>query len=191
MSDIPDRQPRATLALIALLALVFARLVMVEGSTDIDVDTIVTFGGLVPPEWMGHDYWRLLSAGFLHFSAMHLVANGVCLLAWGTPLERMIGAPRLVLLFLVAIVAGNLVSLFSRNELFVGAGASGGTSGLLGALLIAWLARRIPVPASFFAINIGLNVALAVLMPGIDWQAHLGGFLAGMALMGPLLRRPG
>ncbi|MFY8155748.1 MAG: rhomboid family intramembrane serine protease, partial [Rhabdaerophilum sp.] len=64
-----------------------------------------------------------------------------------------------------------------------------GTSGLLGALMGLWFLGRIGVPASFFVINIGLNIGVALFAPGVDWQAHLGGFLVGLAL-GMLLATP-
>lgn len=168
--------------IIILNVLAFAGLVLMEGDVSISVKTIVTFGGLVPLEWLDGEYWRFLAAGFLHFGPMHIVTNGICLIAWGIPLERMFGTIRLLILYLGSIVAGACGSIFLHADPFVSAGASGGTSGLLGGLLALQLLGRIGLPISFFMVNIGLNIAVALFAPGIDWQAHLGGFAGGIIL---------
>ena len=172
--------PPVTGIFLAIIVLVYGLLAFNEGSLDISGETIAEWGGIMPFEWLKDQYWRLLAAGFLHFSLMHGMANIICLLAWGVPLERLFGSLWLGVLFPVAIVAGSLTSILMRSEPFIGAGASGGTSGLLGALFMLWILRKIWMPASFFAINIGLNIAIALFAPGVDWQAHLGGFVAGM-----------
>jgi membrane associated rhomboid family serine protease len=94
-------------------------------------------------------------------------------------------------MFLASIIGGSFLSVAMHEAPFIGAGASGGVSGLLGALMGLWFLRRIGVPASFFVINIGLNIAVALFAPNVDWQAHLGGFLTGMVLALVLAPRPG
>jgi rhomboid protease GluP len=59
-------------------------------------------------------------------------------------------------------------------------GASAATSGILGALLCLWILGKIDLTASFFATNIGLNVALTLMDARINWVAHLVGFTAGL-----------
>lgn len=190
--SVPALPPRpvATLAFVAAIALVYAALVLADGHFDIGAETIVDFGGIIPFRYMGDEYWRLLTAGFLHFGPLHLVTNVICVLAWGVPLERMFGPARFAVLLLLSIVGASLASILSRSEVFIGAGASGGASGLLGALFLLWLRRRLMLPASYFGINIGLNIVLAVMVPGIDWQAHAGGFATGALLMAVLSLRP-
>ncbi|MFY8115558.1 MAG: rhomboid family intramembrane serine protease [Rhabdaerophilum sp.] len=183
----PRGMPLATGIFLAANALVYLGLVVAEGGLDMSTRTIAAWGGLVPLEWLDGQYWRMLTAGFLHFGLMHLVANAICLIAWGVPLERGLGPSRMVILFLGSILAGSIGSLFLHSEPFISAGASGGASGLLGALFAFWLLRDIALPASFFAINIGLNIAVTIFVPGIDWQAHLGGF-AGGAILALILR---
>lgn len=174
--------PPVTGALLGANALIYALMAVASGGLDIDPRLIAQTGGLVPVEWLDGAWWRLLTAGFLHFGLMHLMANGICLLAWGVPLERFFGSARMLVLFLGAIIAGSATSLALHDDPFIGAGASGGVSGLLGALLLLRLTGFASLPGSFFVINIGLNVAIALFAPGIDWQAHLGGFLGGMML---------
>lgn len=186
--DEPRGMPAATGIFLGLNVLVYIGLVMAEGGLDMSARTIAGWGGLVPLEWLDGQYWRLITAGFLHFSLMHLIANSICLIAWGVPLERGLGAFRMAVLFLGSILAGSIGSLFLHQEVFISAGASGGASGLLGALFVFWLRRDIMLPASFFLINIGLNIAVTMFVPGIDWQAHLGGFIGG-AILGMMLRR--
>lgn len=181
--------PPATGTFLAVIVAVYALLAFSGGDLDIDPELILAWGGIVPLKWLDAQYWRLLAAGFLHFSLMHIMANTICLLAWGVPLERLMGSLRLTILLLGSIVTGSVASVLMHQEVFVGAGASGGTSGLLGALFLLWALRVIVIPASFFAINIGLNVAVALFVPGIDWQAHLGGFLGGAALAGLIVLR--
>lgn len=179
--------PPATGLFLAANILAFIALAATQGGTDMSPRLIVEFGGLVPLQWLDGQYWRLLSYGFLHFSLMHITVNSICLLAWGVPLERMMGSGRLAFLYLGSVIIAGAGSILMRTGPFVSAGASGGVSGLLGALFLLYVLRKIAMPGSFFAINIGLNIAVALFTPGIDWQAHLAGFLGGMVLVGLMI----
>lgn len=161
---------------------IYAALALENGDLSIGARTIIQWGGLLPEQYMEVEPWRYLTAGFLHVSLLHIVANMICLLAWGVPLERGLGTMKFLLLFVASILGGSFLSVVMHEAPFVGAGASGGTSGLLGALMAQWMLRRLDVPASFFVINIGLNIGVALFAPGVDWQAHLGGFVTGLVL---------
>lgn len=174
--------PPATGTILGINLVAYVALVFMEGDPSPSARLVGNFGGLLPLDWMGDQYWRFLTAGFLHFGLAHLMANMICLIVWGIPLERMLGAWRFLMIYLGAVMLGGLVSVLLHDGPFVGAGASGGTSGLLGALLALTVLKRIRMPLSFFALNIGLNIVIALITPGVDWQAHLGGFLGGMAL---------
>ncbi|MBN8533048.1 MAG: rhomboid family intramembrane serine protease [Rhizobiales bacterium] len=191
MRDIRRRRTPGVWLIMALNALVFLGLAALQGGFNMSPRLIAEWGGILPIQWMEGEPWRYLTAGFLHFGPLHITANMICLLAWGVPLERLFGTGRFVILFLGSIVAGSIGSVMMHAGPFVGAGASGGVSGLLGALLMLQLTRFVAIPASFFLTNFALNVAVALLAPGVDWQAHLFGFLGGMALTGlmVLLRR--
>ncbi|PPD14825.1 MAG: hypothetical protein CTY25_08475 [Methylobacterium sp.] len=183
-ADEPQRLapiPGFWLVLIANVA-IYGALVMADGDLSIGVRTLIQWGSLLPEQYMEQEPWRYLTAGFLHFGLVHIVANMICLLAWGVPLERGLGTMKFLLLFVASILGGSLLSVAMHEAPFVGAGASGGTSGLLGALMAQWMLRRLDLPASFFVINIGLNIAVALISPSVDWQAHLGGFLTGLVL---------
>jgi membrane associated rhomboid family serine protease len=166
--------------------IVFLAMANEQGAFSMSPELVVEWGAIVPARWMQGEYWRLLAAGFLHFGPMHLIANMICLVAWGVPLERGLGFVRFLVLFIVSILSGAVATMTLHSGIFVGAGASGGTSGLLGALLMLAFFRYVRLPLSFFLINIGLNIAVAVMMPSIDWKAHLFGFLGGFLVV-PLL----
>lgn len=181
--------PRAIAAILIAIAVAYAVTAFLGQSLAISGRLLVLAGGLVPLQWLDGAFWRFLSYGFLHGNLMHLLANATCLLAWGIPLERLLGAWRFMLLYLGAIVAGGLASVFTRDDVFVLIGASGGTSGLLGALFALRLLGRSGLPASFFAINIGLNIGLTLLLPDIDWRSHVGGVIAGAVIGAAFLPR--
>lgn len=173
---------------LALNVVAYVVLVLSEGDFTISPDTMLAFGALVPLAHLDGEYWRLFSYGFLHFSPMHIIANGICLIAWGVPLEGWLGARRMALLYLASIIIAGAGSCLLQSGPTVTAGASGGVSGLLGALFVLYALRLVTLPASFFLINIGLNIGVALLVPGIDWQAHLFGFLGGGVVMLLLIR---
>jgi membrane associated rhomboid family serine protease len=177
------RRYPVVMLVLALNAIIYLVLVVTEGDFTISAETMLGFGALVPREWISGEYWRLISYGFLHFSLMHIAANSICLIAWGVPLEGWLGARRIALLYLASILLGGLGSFLLQSEPTVAAGASGGVSGLLGALFALYLLRIVRLPASFFVINIGLNIAVPFLVPGIDWQAHLFGFAGGALVL--------
>ena len=132
------------------------------------------------------DYWRLLSAVFLHFDLGHIMSNMVMLWILGPHLAREMKPGPFLLTFLVAGVAGNVVSHVLSPSVAVKAGASGSIAGILGAL--AGLAlpggRNRPrgsrpswqvlgAMAAIYGMAIGFG-------PGRDNTAHLGGLLAGI-----------
>lgn len=173
--------------IMAVNALAFMGLAALQGGFNMSPRLVADWGGILPVQWMEGEPWRYLTAGFLHFSPLHIAANMLCLLAWGVPLERLFGTWRFVVLFLGSIIVGSIGSVMMHAGPFVGAGASGGVSGLLGALLMLRVMRFVAIPPSFFLINFGLNIAVALLAPGVDWQAHLFGFLGGLALTALML----
>jgi rhomboid protease GluP len=127
-----------------------------------------------------HEYWRLLASGFLHTGLIHLATNMLCLVLWGGLLEKRIGPSYFLLIYVCAVIAGGIVSNATHSGPYLSVGASGGISGVLGALLCLWILGKIDLTASFFVANIGLNIALGATAARIDWGAHLGGFAAGL-----------
>jgi rhomboid protease GluP len=154
------------------------------------------WGANFGPATQGGEWWRLLSAVFVHFSLIHIAVNMWALWDVGRMMERVLGRWRFVVLYLGAGVVGNLVSLAMHGQPRVSGGASGAIFGLYGALLaFLWRERRSIDPFDFRWLFVGalvfsaLMLLLGFFLPGIDNAAHGGGLLAG-ALLGGLLRRP-
>jgi rhomboid protease GluP len=168
-----------TIVLIIINILVFLWLTVNGGSTN--TATLVTYGAKYTPLIVAGQWWRLLTAGFLHIGIQHLVINMLTLYFLGLYLESILGSVRMLLVYLMSIIGGNVLSaVLAANS--VSAGASTGIFGLFGAFiflgaefhenpLIHQLARQ-------FLILVIFNL-VADLMPGIDMAGHVGGLVAG------------
>ena len=167
---------------------------------------MVPWGAVFGPSIaIDHEYWRLVTAMFLHFGAMHLVLNMWCLIGNGPMIERFFGHRTFAAIYLLSGLGGSIASLWA-HPLAICAGASGAIFGILGALLGFALARRGDIPAeSLGPLHSGAgafvlyNLLFGMLDPRIDTAAHLGGlatgFVAGLLLAPPTvpgrsLRRP-
>jgi rhomboid protease GluP len=147
----------------------------------------LAWGANFGPATQDGEWWRLGSAMFLHFGAIHLALNLWALWDGGQLVERMYGHARFAGIYFASGLAGNLLSLVAHRGLAVSGGASGAIFGIYGALLIfLWRERRNLHPQEFrwffwgasgFA---GITLVLGLLITGIDNAAHIGGFLAGI-----------
>ena len=100
---------------------------------------------------LGHQWWRLLTATFVHVGLLHIATNMWCLWNLGLLGEPLLGPVGLVAVYLITGIAGNLLSLCS-NVLFrdyssVGAGASGAVFGIAGILIVLLSNKKLPIPA--------------------------------------------
>lgn len=150
------------------------------GGPDAPSALLYRYGGMYSFAIARHEYWRLLAYGFLHVNFIHLTMNMLCLVLWGGHLERRVGPAYFLIIYLCAMVFGAVVGNGIHSTPYLTVGASGATSGILGALLCLWILGKLDVRFDFFAINIGLNIALALGNSRIDWGVHLGGFAAGL-----------
>jgi membrane associated rhomboid family serine protease len=166
--------------LIAANVLIYGLCLAQTGMVAIPPDILLRDGAMYSSAIGRHEYWRLFSYGFLHANLFHLTANMICLALWGGHLERRVGAFYFIVIYVCALVAGALVSNATHSGPYLTVGASAAISGVLGALLSLRILARVDLPANFFVVNIGLNVALAFGNSSIDWGAHLGGFAVGM-----------
>jgi len=147
---------------------------------------LVRLGANVPALVREGQWWRLVTAGFLHGNLTHIALNGMALMSVGALLEKLVGPTRLLVVALVAGIAGNLASAwFGGGAMSVG--ASSCVFGLLGALLVVQLGKQASLPPQLvvsrrqWVFLLGVNAAISFL-PGIDLSAHAGGFAAGAAL---------
>lgn len=156
----------------------------------------LAWGANFGPAVQDGEWWRLGSALFLHFGAIHLAVNLWALWDSGQLVERMYGHARFVGIYFSSGLAGNLLSLVAHKGLAVSGGASAAIFGVYGALLVfLWRERGNLHPQEFrwlfwgaagFAV---VTIALGFLVTGIDNAAHIGGFMAGM-LGGIILAQP-
>ncbi|UGX91054.1 rhomboid family intramembrane serine protease [Bradyrhizobium barranii subsp. barranii] len=150
------------------------------GSPAAPAELLYRYGGMYSGAIARHEYWRLLAYGFLHVNFVHLTMNMLCLVLWGGHLERRVGPAYFLIIYLCAMVFGGVIGNGIHSTPYLTVGASGATSGILGALLCLWILGKLDVRFDFFAINIGLNIAFALGNSRIDWGVHLGGFAAGL-----------
>lgn len=182
--------PPMTRLLIALNVLVFV--VMLFGGAGFwhSPNTVqLTWGANFAPATADGQWWRLVSAMFLHFGALHLGMNMLALWDGGKLVERMFGAVRFLVIYLISGVGGNLLSLVIQGNDAVSGGASGAIFGIYGALLVyVWFARRQMQAQEFRWLFWGallfsaLTIAMGYIIPGIDNSAHIGGFVTGIVM---------
>ena len=141
---------------------------------------LFTHGALYRDAIHDGQYWRLLAAGFLHANPIHLVLNMICLVSWGGLLEKRVGPFYFIIIYFCSLVAGSAASIHGHSVNYIGVGASGALSGLVGALLCLFILDKIRLSVYFFVGAIGLNTVLMASVPRVDWWSHLGGFTAGM-----------
>jgi len=198
-----------TIALIALNVLAFF-LELGQGSEGA-LQSFITAWGVVPREYsVGHDipptiplpYWStLITSMFLHGGWMHLGGNMLYLWIFGDNLERVMGAARYAAFYLVCGIAAGLAHiLFAGGSAVPSVGASGAISGVLGGYLLLFPQNRVKVltrggVASVPAIVVlGMWIVIQLVSQlgsiantsqggGVAYMAHIGGFVAGMALV--------
>jgi len=125
------------------------------------------------------DWWRLITAPFLHYGPVHLGLNMLVLWFIGPALEEYFGRWRYLLLYLVAGLAGSAGALIlSPNALTVG--ASGAIWGLMGAAVLLE-ARKIYVFGGQAMGLVVFNLIFTLLIPGISIGGHIAGGIGGAA----------
>lgn len=147
---------------------------------------IYQYGGVYPTLLAEeHQWWRLLTAGFIHFGVEHLLNNMVILCCMGSRVERMVGHLRMFIIYLLSLIGGSLLSygmMLFTGDYAVSAGASGAIFGLIGGFL--WMVIRnkgqidgITVRGILFMILISVYYGFSA--GGIDNWGHIGGLIAG------------
>jgi rhomboid protease GluP len=148
-------------------------------------DDVLKWGADYGPYITAGQWWRPLTAMFVHGGAPHLCMNMLVLMQIGPLVERLLGNRRFAVVYLISGLCASLASIV-WNPYAVSAGASGAILGVFG-VLIAYLARyhgSIPPEVSkplrkSAAIFVVLNVALGLLLKRVDVAGHVAGFLAG------------
>jgi rhomboid protease GluP len=188
----------ATCVLIAINAIVFGVEVWAGGAED--SETLFRLGGLVPEVVVAGQWWRLVSAMFLHAGLLHLALNMLGFYYLGTFVEAVLGIPKFLIAYFfcgigsMGILTAKAVFTGSLGELSVGAsGAILGLIGVVGAIsLKGWRHENAKVAAKQFRwvlFCVGLQAAFDLVTPQVSFLGHLSGaalgFLVGLVLFNP------
>ena len=190
------RMNAVTLGLIALNVGVYLAELALGGQQDGTNNTIFNHGALFLPLVASGDWWRLMTAAFLHFGIFHLAVNMYSLYWVGSLLEHVIGRWKFLLLYLASGLAGSAGALIvTPNAVTVG--ASGAIFGILGALYVLERHGHIASNgqiAGLIVLNLVITFAFSGFAFGnatgfqISLGGHLGGLLAGVLAMWLLLQ---
>lgn len=149
---------------------------------DINIYTLIEMGAKINPLINRGEFYRIITAAFLHGGLIHIFFNMSALNIIGKEVEGIFGSKKFLLIYILSAIGGNLFSyLFSPNSISVG--ASGAIFGLLGAMFIFGLKERYRIGKAYvknIIQTIGLNVILGITIPNIDNFAHLGGLIIGI-----------
>ncbi len=177
-----------TYGIIALNSAFFLLSIFISGDiVDINLNTLVNLGALYGPlVVLKGEWWRLVTAMFLHGGMTHILMNMVSLYIIGRGMELYFSKAAYLSVYLFAGLLGGMASLYMHPE-SVGIGASGAIFGVFGALAGFFLAHREQIAShgreimKDFAVILGLNLVLGLSIPSIDMSAHMGGLAVGFA----------
>ena len=124
------------------------------------------------------EYWRLVTAGFLHAGFFHLAFNMLALWILGGMLEPALGRFRFGLVYFVSLLAGSFGALLLEPDAPT-VGASGAIFGLMGAAVVVMRHAGISPMESGLGLWIGLNLLITFTVPNISIGGHIGGLLGG------------
>jgi membrane associated rhomboid family serine protease len=171
-------EPRLTYVLIGICVAAYLGELLSGGGVGGE-GTLFDEGALWRGAIQDSEYWRLVTAGFLHDGLAHLLFNMLGLWILGTMLEPAIGTPRFAVIYFVSLLMGSFGALLQED---VGAtvGASGAVFGLMGATAVVMWNRGLNLLESGLGLWIGLNLVISFL-PGlnISWGGHIGGLIGG------------
>lgn len=144
--------------------------------------------GLYGPAVAAGEWWRLITAGFLHSGLLHIGFNMFALYVLGPGLENILGRLRYVALYAAGLTAASVGALL-LSPLALTVGASGAIFGLMGATIIGQRSMGINPWRSGIIGWVVINLVFTLVVPGISIGGHLGG-LAGGLIAGLVLFRP-
>jgi membrane associated rhomboid family serine protease len=169
-------EPRVTVVLIVACAVLFLATNGFSGGsgklwTDLYLDG--------PDIHFGHDYWRLVTSGFLHSGPIHILFNMYLLWLLGNLLEPTLGSGRFAALYFTALLWGAFGALVVQPDVQT-VGASGAVFGLMGAAAVEQRARGINPFQTDIGVLIVLNLVLSFVLSNISIGGHIGGLVGGI-----------
>jgi rhomboid protease GluP len=184
--SLPVHKPIVTYVLLAAIGIAFLLEMLLGGSTS--MATLYMMGAQVNREVANGDYWRLLTAMFLHIGPMHLAFNAFALYSLGADLERYYGSVRFALIYFLSGLIGGVLYFVVGPPNVLSAGASGAVFGIVGAELAYIVSNRRLFGSmgrqrlTNLVFLLGINLVLGFTVSGINNIVHIGGFLAGLGL---------
>jgi membrane associated rhomboid family serine protease len=170
--------PRATYALIAINVIAF---LTEQGQLTISAANIhgkvIEEGVLYRGGIAEHQYWRLITSGFLHENLLHIGFNMYLLYLLGMMLEPAIGSARFTAIYFTALLAGSFGALLATASPSLG--ASGAIFGLMGAAAVELRARQRSIMESGIGGLIIINLIFSFAFANISVGAHIGGLIGG------------
>lgn len=132
------------------------------------------------------EYYRLLTSAFIHYGFMHFFNNMIMLVFLGSTLENNIGHFKYLLCYIIGILGSGICINYIGGMNNMHGGASGALWGLMGAYTIYVIRNNYDIsgPLKLIAFNVLFTLAI----PGIGWQAHLGGIIASILFCWPLCK---
>ncbi|HKE24743.1 MAG TPA: rhomboid family intramembrane serine protease [Bryobacteraceae bacterium] len=162
------------------------------GFWDLDPYTLVDFGAKYGPLIALGQWWRLVTAGFLHGGLLHILMNSWVFFDLGAEVEQIFGASRMWVIYLLSSICGFFVSnLWSPGTPSIG--ASAGLCGLIGAMIALGVMHSGPAASAIRGQYIRWAIYLmiwSIFFPGVDMAAHVGGMAGGFGIA-YLARLPG
>lgn len=186
--------PFVTITFVAINVIVYLLLELV-GDTE-NSNFMIQMGAVWPPYVKDGEYWRLLTATFMHFGFEHILNNMLVLACAGPILEQGLGHIKYLFLYLIAGVGGSTLSylqMLQNGENSVSAGASGAIFGIIGALLwivIVHKGRYETLTGRGLLFMIVISLYYGMTSGDVDNWAHIGGLLMGFVLAVILYRKP-
>jgi rhomboid protease GluP len=149
---------------------------------DLDSRTLFDFGAMFAPAIAGGEWWRLVTAGFLHGGLLHILMNSWALFDLGAIVEEMYGASRMLVIYFVSTVTGFYASAVFGHGFSVGASAA--LFGLIGCMIALGTRYRSSVGSAIRGLFVRWLIygLLFSLLPGIDMAAHIGGLVGGFVV---------
>ncbi|MFB2580059.1 rhomboid family intramembrane serine protease [Herbiconiux sp. P15] len=169
--------PVVTYSIIALCFVVFVlQSLPVIGGT---VTSALQFAPLyvMPLPGVPFEPWRMITAAFVHGGIFHVILNMYTLFIFGSMLERSLGRWRYIVLYLISGFGGSVAVLLLDSPTQAVVGASGAIFGLMGAFFV--INRHLGGSSVQLVVLLGINLVYGFIVPGISWQAHVGGLVVG------------
>ena len=156
-------------------------------------DNVVMQLGLVP-SLIGERPWTIVTSMFVHYDIWHIFGNMLTLFYFGRVLSQLVGQNRFLLLYFGGGILGNILYILLGPSLSIAIGASGAIYAIAGALVVMMPTMRVsiwgilPMPLWMVILLFFVLWSLPNVVPGVAWQAHLGGLVAGL-IAGYFFRR--